>query len=131
MGPDLRRANQISLSSAGAETGGSTMRHRELKKHFGVLFTRMSPGAAAAMRSQGGSGAGLALSCCPTCRSRGWEAQLLRVTLLRRLHPACQCGRGSGQRGVGSGERGRSHLPRRKRSRDHQRAVAGPRPGAS
>ena len=37
MGPDLRRANLISSSSAGAETGGSTKRHRELKHHFGAL----------------------------------------------------------------------------------------------
>ena len=41
MGPDLRRANQTSLNSAGVETGGSTMWHRELKKHFGMFS---SPG---------------------------------------------------------------------------------------
>ena len=54
-------------------------------------------GAVAAMRSQGGSGAGLALFCCPTCRITRLETQLFRVTLLRRLHlplplTSCRCG---------------------------------------
>ena len=51
-----------------------------------VFFTRMSPGAVAATRSQGGAGAGLALSCCPTCRITKLEAQLcLCVCMCRGL----------------------------------------------
>ena len=58
----------------------------------------MSDSAVAVVRSQGGSGAGLALTC-PTCRVTKMEAHLFRVTLLRRLQlplpltvRACRCG---------------------------------------
>ena len=46
----------------------------------------------AAIRSQGGSGTGLALTCCPTCRATKMEAHLFRVTLTRRLQvpPPCR-----------------------------------------
>ena len=54
-----------------------------------TLFSRMADSSVAAIRSQGGSGAGLALSCCPTCRITRLEAQLFRVTLLRRLQLPC------------------------------------------
>ena len=63
------------------------------------LFSRMADSAVAAIRSQGGSGAGLVLTCCPTCRVTKMEAHLFRVTLLRRLQlpllltvRTCQCG---------------------------------------
>ena len=49
--------------------------------------------------AQGGSGAGLALTCCPTCRVTKMEAHLFRVTLMRRLQLSlsltvrtCRCG---------------------------------------
>ena len=51
------------------------------------------------MRSQGGPGAGLALSSCPVSRLTMFTSQLLRVVLLRRLHLPlpltvrnCRCG---------------------------------------
>ena len=86
----------------------------------------------ASWRSQGGSGAGLALSCSPTCRITRLEAQLFRVTLHRRLQlslpfteRSCRCGLpldflghhraacaswGFGQEGKGSREYRSSHL---------------------
>ena len=101
-----------------------------------VLFSRMTDSAVAAMRSQGGSGAGLALTCCPTCRVTKMEAHLFRVTLMRRLQlpltvRTCRCGLpldalghhraacargGSGEARVGSGECCSTDLPRRWRS---------------
>ena len=64
-----------------------------------MLFSRMDDSSVAAIRSQGGSGAGLAFSCCPTCRITRLEAQLFRVVLLRRLQlllplttRTCRCG---------------------------------------
>ena len=63
------------------------------------VFASMPDSVVAAVRSQGGSGAGLALSCSPTCRTTRLEAQLFRVTLLRRLQlplpfteRSCRCG---------------------------------------
>ena len=50
------------------------------------MFASMADNVVAAVRSQGGSGAGLAHSCCPTCRITRLEAQLFRVTL---LHSSC------------------------------------------
>ena len=62
-------------------------------------FARMEELARALVRSQGGSGAGLALRACPTCRVTQLEPQL-RVLLLRRLQlplprsvHSCRCGR--------------------------------------
>ena len=113
------------------------------------LFSRMTDSAVAAIRSQGGSGAGLVLTCCPTCRVTKMEA-LFRVTLLWRLQlplpltaRTCRVASfstlwattkqrargGSGQARVGSGECCSTDLPRRWRSSDNQRVVAGPRSG--
>ena len=64
----------------------------------GDLFGRLDDTAKALTRSQGGSGAGLALSTCPTCRVTRLEPHLFRVLLLRRLLPLsltlrnCRCG---------------------------------------
>ena len=63
------------------------------------LFTRMDDPGKALLRSQGGPGAGLALSTCPVSRLTSFTPQLFRVVLLRRLHLPlpltvrnCQCG---------------------------------------
>ena len=63
------------------------------------MFASMAHSVVAAVRSQGGSGTGLVLSCSPTCRTTKLEAQLFRVTLLRRLQlplpfteRSCRCG---------------------------------------
>ena len=65
----------------------------------GDLFGRLDDTAKALTRSQGGSGAGLALSTCPTCRVTRLEPHLFRVLLLRRLRLPlsltlrnCRCG---------------------------------------
>ena len=62
------------------------------------LFARLDDTGQALLRSQGGPGAGLALTACPLCRVTSIEPQLFRV-LLRRLHlplPStarhCRCG---------------------------------------
>ena len=81
----------------------------------------------AATRSQGGSGVGLALSCCPTCQITKFVAQLFRVVLAgvdSHLTLWATTAQGFWGKKMGSGERGRSHLPRRRRSSDHHRAVA-------
>ena len=64
------------------------------------VLPRMEEPARALVRSQGGSGAGLALRACPTCRVTQLEPQQLRVLLLRRLQlplplsvHSCRCGR--------------------------------------
>ena len=64
------------------------------------VLPRMEEFARAVVRSQGGSGAGLALRACPTCRVTQLEPQQLRVLLLRRLQlplplsvHSCRCGR--------------------------------------
>ena len=63
------------------------------------MFASMADNVVGAVRSQGGSGAGLALSCSATCRMTRLEAQLFRVTLLQRLQlplpfteRSCRCG---------------------------------------
>ena len=62
------------------------------------LFARLDDTGQALLRSQGGPGAGLALTACPLCRVMSIEPQLFRVLLLRRLHPLpltarhCLCG---------------------------------------
>ena len=63
------------------------------------LFTRVGEDVQALVRSQGGPGAGLVLSTCPTCRVTKLETQLFRVVLLRRLRlplpltvRTCRCG---------------------------------------
>ena len=54
------------------------------------LFTRVGEDVQALIRSQGGPGADLVLSTCPTCRVTKLEAQLFRVVLLRRVRlPLC------------------------------------------
>ena len=50
------------------------------------LFARLDDTGQALLRSQGGPGAGLALTACPLCRVTSIEPQLFRVLLLRRLH---------------------------------------------
>ena len=50
-----------------------------------VLFTRLPDRTKASVRSQGGPGAGLALTTCPTCLVTRLEPQLFRVLLLRRF----------------------------------------------
>ena len=49
------------------------------------LFTRLGDDRVAMVRSQGGPGAGLALSTCPVSRLTKIVPQVFRVTLLRRL----------------------------------------------
>ena len=63
------------------------------------LFARLDDTGQALLRSQGGPGAGLALTACPLCRVTSIEPQLFRVLLLRRLHLPlpltarhCRCG---------------------------------------
>ena len=63
------------------------------------LFPRMCDSRKALLRSQGGPGAGLALSTCPVNRLTTFTSQLFRVVLLRRLHLPlplavrnCRCG---------------------------------------
>ena len=63
------------------------------------LFARLTDSGQALVRSQGGPGAGLKLSTCPTCRITRIDPQLFRVILLRRLHLplpltvcSCRCG---------------------------------------
>ena len=53
----------------------------------GDLFGRLDDTTKALARSQGGSGAGLALSTCPTCRVTRLEPHLFRVLLLRPIAP--------------------------------------------
>ena len=50
------------------------------------LFPRMCDSRKALLRSQGGPGAGLALSTCPVNRLTTFTSELSRVVLLRRLH---------------------------------------------
>ena len=47
---------------------------------------RMDDSGKAVLRSQGGPGAGLALSTCPVSRLTSFTPQMFRVILLRRLH---------------------------------------------
>ena len=47
------------------------------------LFTRVDERTRALIRSQGGSGAGLCLTTCPTCLITRFEPQHFRVILLR------------------------------------------------
>ena len=63
------------------------------------LFPRLGAARKALMRSQGGPGAGLALSTCPVDRLTTFTPQVFRVILLRRLHLPlpltvrnCRCG---------------------------------------
>ena len=70
------------------------------------LFARMDDPSKALLRSQGGPGAGLALSTCPVSRLTTFTPQLFRVVLLRRLHLPlpltvrnCRCGRPLDSRG--------------------------------
>ena len=63
------------------------------------LFARLDDTGQALLRSQGGPGAGLALTACPLCRVTSIEPQLFRVLVLRRLHLPlpltarhCRCG---------------------------------------
>ena len=63
------------------------------------LFARLDDTGQALLRSQGGPGAGLALTACPLCRVTSIEPQLFRVLLLRHLHLPlpltarhCRCG---------------------------------------
>ena len=63
------------------------------------LFPRMGDARKALVRSQGGSGAGMALSTCPVNRLTTFSPQVFRVILLRRLHLPlpltvrnCKCG---------------------------------------
>ena len=63
------------------------------------LFANLTDSGQALVRSQGGHGAGLALSTCPTCRITRIDPQLFRVILLRRLRlplpltvRSCRCG---------------------------------------
>ena len=63
------------------------------------LFPRMGDARKALVRSQGGSGAGLALSTCPVNRLTTFSPHVFRVILLRRLHLPlpltvrnCRCG---------------------------------------
>ena len=63
------------------------------------LFRRLDDASKALVRSQGGVGAGLALSICPLCRVTRLEPHLFRVLLLRRLRlplplsgRSCRCG---------------------------------------
>ena len=90
------------LSAAVTAGDGSTKRHSESKNSS--VRSKFSPlsmtPSCALLRSQGGSGAGMALSACPTCRVTKIHSHLFRVLLLRRLQlPApltartCQCGR--------------------------------------
>ena len=65
----------------------------------GGLFARLDDAAKALTWSQGGSGAGLVLSTCPTCRVTRLEPHLSRALLLRRLRLPlslslrnCRCG---------------------------------------
>ena len=51
------------------------------------LFNRLDNASKALVRSQGGVGAGLAVSTCPLCRVTRLEPHLFRVLLLRRLRP--------------------------------------------
>ena len=68
--------------------------------HGGDVFTRVDAARMAMVRSQGGPGAGLAMSTCPTSRLTKIPPQLFRVVLPRRLGlplpltaRSCQCGR--------------------------------------
>ena len=63
------------------------------------LFGRLTDSGQALFRSQGGRGAGLALSTCPTCRVTRIPPQLFRVVFVLRLHHPlpltarfCRCG---------------------------------------
>ena len=49
------------------------------------VFPILSASSCALLRSQGGSGAGMASSACPTCRVTKIDSHLFRVLLLRRL----------------------------------------------
>ena len=73
-----------------------------VESHFrdSDVFTRVDAARMAMVRSQGGPGAGLALSTCPTSRLTKIPPQLFRVVLLRRLGlplpltaRSCRCGR--------------------------------------
>ena len=64
------------------------------------LFPRMNEASRALVRSQAGTGGGVALSTCPTCRLTRFDAQVFRVLLMRRLQMPlpltarnCRCGR--------------------------------------
>ena len=70
------------------------------------LFSRLDDPTIAMLRSQGGPGAGLAVSTCPTCRVTRMEPQLFRVLILHRLQLPlpltvrnCRCGLPLDQRG--------------------------------
>ena len=64
-----------------------------------VVLDRMSDSARASLRSQGGSGAGLPFTTCPTCLVTRLEPHVFRILLLRRLRlplpftvRSCRCG---------------------------------------
>ena len=63
------------------------------------LLLRLPESGKALLRSQGGPGAGLAFTTCPTCRITKMEPHVFRVLFLRRLHlplpwtlHSCRCG---------------------------------------
>ena len=86
----------LTISRVGTATDGSTLWLRGWTKFSG---NACSPACLTALWLPCGPGAGLALSCSPTCRITRLEAQLFRVTLLRRLQlplpfteRSCRCG---------------------------------------
>ena len=110
-----------------------------------VLFTRLPDSTKASVRSQGGPGAGLAFTTCPTCLVTRLEPQLFRVLLLRRLRlplpltvRSCWCGpplrsmrasSGAWQTRVGFGECGARVWREAGGPGRDQRDVARPRHG--
>ena len=68
------------------ETDGTRGGVAEESSRAESLFPRMCDSRKALLRSQGGPGAGLALSTCPVNRLTTFTSQLFRVVLLRRLH---------------------------------------------
>ena len=114
---------------------GMAARHSESKNSS--VRNKVSPlsDSSCALRSQGGSGAGMALSACPTCRVTKITSHLFRVLLLHRLQFASSLNRaylpvwpshstllaspssvrtgwGSRKKGVRIGECRRPHLSR-------------------
>ena len=133
--PEFREP--VDFEPGAQETGGNTRLRRGVEESFREtnLFPRMGDARKALVRSQGGSGAGLALSTCPVNRLTTFSLQVFRVILLRRLHLPlpltvrnCRCGQpldicghhhaacaragGAGRQRVGIGECGCEDLPR-------------------
>ena len=94
---DPHHGHQTPSSQAPSDKGDNMKRVEEDFK--AALLDRLPDSAKASLRAQGGPGAGLSFTTCPTCLVTRLEPHLFRILLLRRLRVplpftvrSCRCG---------------------------------------